>query len=252
MSIFSSIPAICKVANSLRVFNHYEKDIMAARATGDAAHDREVTGSAAKEWAEDACRRLGITVNVHGSENLPEQDGFLVISNHQGYADILSVLIAMDGHQIGFVAKDSLEKIPMLGRWIRNIGGLFLKRGNAREAMKSLQEGGNRLMQGYNLIIFPEGTRSRETRMRHFKGGSFKMAFKAKVPILPVTIEGAYKVYEEKNTFSPATIDITIHPAVPTAGLDRHGQHKAEVQVEKTIRAALPNQEVLPDKPEGE
>ncbi|MGN1383368.1 MAG: lysophospholipid acyltransferase family protein [Eubacterium sp.] len=245
MSKLRNLPALCRVANSLRVFNHYEKDILAARETGDPAKDREVTGHAAYLWAQDACRRLRLTVTVTGQENLPKEDGFLVIANHQGYADILSLLIAMDERQIGFIAKDSLEKVPMLGRWIRNIGGLFLKRGNPREAMKSLQEGANRLKQGYNLVIFPEGTRSRETRMRHFKRGSFKMAFKAKVPIVPVTLEGAYHVYEETGVYHPAELHVRIHPYVETADLDRHAQNEAENQIEETIRQALPNPEVL-------
>lgn len=245
MSIIRNLPALCRVANSLRVFNHYEKDIKAARASGDPAKDREVTGHAAYLWAQDVCRRLKLTIKVSGQENLPPDDGFLIISNHQGYADIIALLIAADQRQIGFIAKDSLEKVPMLGRWIRNIGGLFLKRGNPREAMKSLQEGAQRMKSGYNLVIFPEGTRSRETRMRHFKGGSFKMAFKAKVPIVPVTLEGAYHVYEETGKFHPSEIRVQIHPYVDTAGLDRHAQHEAEKNIEEVIRQALPNPEVL-------
>lgn len=245
MSIIRNLPALCRVANSLRVFNHYEKDIQDARASGDPAKDREVTGHAAYLWAQDVCRRLKLTVKVDGQENLPLDDGFLIISNHQGYADIIALLIAADQRQIGFIAKDSLEKVPMLGRWIRNIGGLFLKRGNPREAMKSLQEGAQKMKNGYNLVIFPEGTRSRETRMRHFKGGSFKMAFKAKVPIVPITLEGAYHVYEETGRYHPAEIRVQIHPYVETAGMDRHAQHEAENNIEEVIRQALPNPEVL-------
>lgn len=245
MSKLRNIPALIRVANSLRAFNHYEKDILAARETGDPVKDREVTGHAAYLWAQDVCRRLHLTVTVTGQENLPEQDGFLIIANHQGYGDILALLVAMNERQIGFIAKDSLEKVPMLGRWISNIGSLFLKRGNAREAMKSLQEGAKRLKDGYNLVIFPEGTRSRETRMRHFKRGSFKMAFKAKVPIVPVTLEGAYHIYEETGVYHPAELHVQIHPYVETAGLDRHAQNEAENQIEETIRQALPNPKVL-------
>ncbi len=251
MGILRSLPTLLRVANSLRVFNHYENDINAARNSGDPVKDRQVTGHAAYDWATDVCRRLKLTINVEGRENLPEQDGFLVISNHQGYADIIAILVALNERQVGFVAKDSLEKIPMLGRWIRNIGGIFLKRGDAREAMQSLKEGSDRIKDGYNLAIFPEGTRSREARMRHFKGGSFKMAYKAKAPIVPITIDGSYHVFEEEGKFHPAEISVHIHPYVETAGLDRHGQHEAGEAVESTIRQALSNHDVLEDAPES-
>ena len=71
------------------------------------------------------------------------------------------------------------------------------------------------------------------------------MAFKAKVPIVPVTLDGSYHVYEETGKFHPAEICVQIHPYVETAGLDRHGQHEAEQKIEETIRQTLPNPEVL-------
>ena len=91
----------------------------------------------------------------------------------------------------------ALSKIPIFGKWVTRIRGIYIHRGDARASLKTINEGVEYLKQGFSLVIFPEGTRSRSSAMAEFKHGSFKLATKARVPIVPVTLNGGYHTYEE-------------------------------------------------------
>jgi 1-acyl-sn-glycerol-3-phosphate acyltransferase len=235
-----SMPTLIRLGNSLHRFNHYSKDVDRARRTGDPVEERRVIASCVGKWGRDVARILDLHVNVIGSENVPEHDGLVFISNHQGYADIIALILALPGRQIGFVAKEELSRIPLLGTWINKIRGFFLKRGDAREALKSMRQGSEMLKQGFNLVIFPEGTRSNGPEMGEFKPGSFRLATGAKADIVPVSISGSYKVYEEKGrVVHGRTITVMFHKPVETASLDRRQLKTVETNVENVIRQGL-------------
>lgn len=242
MGKLKNIPDGIRLVNTILRFNHMSKGIMDARAKKDPVMEREEIGKATKIWANEVARTFKMDIRVQGAENIPAEDGMVFISNHQGYADIIAMFVAVDGRQIGFIAKDNFESVPLLGEWIRKIRGLFIHRGNAKEALKSISDGAKLVKEGYNLVIYPEGTRSRSSKMGDFKPGSFKLATKAKAPIVPVTIDGTYHVYEEKGYAQPAIINVIIHPAVETKDLSRKELVGLEGQIEETIRSALPSQ----------
>ena len=82
------------------------------------------------------------------------------------------------------------------------------------------------LEQGKSMVVFPEGTRSRGDQMNEFKAGAFRMACKAGAPVVPVAIDGSYKIMEANhNLMKPAHVTITILPPIETAGMDRAAQH---------------------------
>ncbi len=239
MAILRNIPSLIKVLGSIGKLDYYSKGIIEAREAGDPVREREVIGEDIKIWASNVAKDFDMTIEVEGKENMPEQDGCVYIANHQGYADIIALIVAMDGRQIGFIAKDSLEKVPYLGKWIKLIRGLFIKRGDTREALKSMKEGIDLVKAGYNLAIFPEGTRSRGPKMGKFKAGSFKLATKAKAPIVPVSISGSYKCFEEKGYAQPATIKVMFHPPIDTKDLSRQEIMEIEKSVPSTIQNGL-------------
>ena len=239
MAILRNIPTLIKVLGSISSLDRYSKGILEAREAGDPVKEREVIGEDIKIWANNVAREFDITIEVENPENIPEQDGCVYISNHQGYADIIALIIALDGRQLGFIAKDSLEQVPYLGKWIKLIRGLFIKRGDNREALKSMREGIELVKNGYNLAIFPEGTRSRGPKMGKFKAGSFKLATKAKAPIVPVSISGSYKCFEEKGYHQPATIKVMFHPPIETKDLSRQDIMDIEKEIPSTIQNGL-------------
>lgn len=233
------IPGAIKLLHSINKVDHLEKSIKKARESGDIEKEKSLIADYTFKWACGVAKDFSLDINVVGKENIPKEDGCVFISNHQGYADIIVFIIALDGKQIGFVAKDTLEKVPYLGRWIKNIRGIYIKRGNAKEALKSISAGSKLVKQGFNLAIFPEGTRSKGSEMAHFKAGSLKLATKAKAPIVPVTINGSYNVYEKQGYIKPAKVDVIIHPPVYTDKMDRTELAGINKAIEEIVKSGL-------------
>jgi 1-acyl-sn-glycerol-3-phosphate acyltransferase len=164
----------------------------------------------------------------------------MVYSNHQSYADVLAMIYLFRDHcQMGYVAKDEWRKVKTLARAILYTRSVFLVRGSSREAVRSIKEVSDLLAQGFNFVIFPEGTRSQSHEMAEFKMGAFKFAEKGKVPILPVTVDGGYHLIEETGSYQPTHINITVHPLVHIEEMDKHAQKEAQKEIEATIRSAL-------------
>ena len=129
---------------------------------------------------------------------------------------------------------------------------IFLDRGNPRAAVKAVGEVKDLLDKGFNMAIFPEGTRSQGHEMGEFKPGAFKFAEKGKVPVLPMTLDGSYKLFEEKGSYQPCHIKITIHPLVHLEEMSKEEQNAEERavcrrgppgshgrEIENTIKSAL-------------
>ncbi len=140
----------------------------------------------------------GTRVKVSGMENIPDEPA-LFVGNHRSYYDIIG-FYGIINRPVGFVSKESLKKVPMLSKWMENIGCLFLNRENVREGLKTILEGIDYIKNGGSLFIFPEGTRAKGEEMGEFKQGSLKLADKSGCPIVPVAIIGTDNVLE-KNKF---------------------------------------------------
>lgn len=202
--------------------------------------EREIIRKGQKLFCETVADKLKIDFELSGTENIPADGPFMVYSNHQGFADIPALCYAFRDHcQMGFVAKEEWRKYKILRDAILYTRSIFLDRGNPRAAVKAVSEVKDLLDKGFNMTIFPEGTRSKCHEMGEFKAGAFKFAEKGKVPVLPVTIDGSYKLFEEKGSYQPCHIKITIHPLVHIEQMDKHQQKEAAEQIEQTIRSAL-------------
>lgn len=171
-------------------------------------------------WANRLLRLAGADITVEGKENIP-QGPCVFAANHQGYFDIPLMLTQLDmPHPL--VAKKQIQKIPMVRSWMEELNCLFIDRENPRQAMECLKKAGELLAQGYSLIIFPEGTRSKGGPIGEFKAGTIRVATKAKVPIVPVCIEGTYKLMEQNNYWiKPAKVQVKILPPLETENLTR-------------------------------
>lgn len=148
-------------------------------------------------WANRVLKVSGVKLQVEGLENVPKE-ACCFVANHQGNFDILAILAAIN-KPMGFIAKKELKKVPIVSRWMENIRCVFIDRDDVRESLKAINEGAENLKNGYSMGIFPEGTRSKGKNVGEFKKGSLKMATKANVPIVPVTIDGSYKIFEDNN-----------------------------------------------------
>lgn len=192
-----------------------------------------------KNWARRLLKLAGATVRVTGQENLPKSGAYMVVANHQGYFDI-PIMLTCVGEPRGLVAKQEIDRIPGIRTWMRYLHCLFVDRSSPRAGAQTIVDGAGLLAGGHSLTIFPEGTRSRGGPVKEFKAGAFRMASRAGVPIVPVTIDGSFRLMEgNKMRIRPAVVNITIHPAVETAGMGREGLRALPHMVKETIEAKL-------------
>lgn len=188
-------------------------------------------------WAKLMTIATGNPVKVVDIDKVP-QGPVLFVANHQSYYDI-PVFMACVPYPAPFVAKVELEKVPMLSFWMKQMGCLFMDRSNMRQSLKIILQGVENLKNGVSMVIFPEGTRSKGGVVGDFKPGSLKMAVKAGVPIVPVTLVNTYKVYEEHNKVKSADVSMIYHDAIDTTTLTREEINQLHVTVRDIIKKPL-------------
>ena len=214
--------------------------LLFTRITGTPARESDRVARLVQHWARFTVRLAGGRVTVLGQENLPA-GGAMMMSNHQGYFDI-PVLLGYCGRVFGFVAKESVHRIPVLGGWMAAIGCVNIRRQEPALAMRQLMEQSAQELQGGNMLcIFPEGTRSKGQPLLPFKRGGFRSAIAAGVPIVPVAVEGSHRMYELRRgpTVGPAGVTIRILPPVDPSGYDEENMEELIERVREPIRLAL-------------
>ncbi len=157
-------------------------------------------------------------VNVLGRENIPDE-ACLFVGNHRSYFDILISHEAIK-RPAGFVAKKEMLKVGLLALYMKDIDCLFLDRNDIKQGLETMNKGGELLKQGHSMILFPEGTRSQKPEMLPFKEGGYKMAEKAKCPIVPFAITNSDLLLEsrpKKGKFKKTYVTIEFgKPIYPT------------------------------------
>ncbi len=140
----------------------------------------------------------GVTVTVIGEENIPEEPA-LFVGNHRSIFDIL-ILYVRCKRLTGFIAKDSIEKVPSLRVWMRHLYCLFLNRKDPRSGMKIVLDAIEHIKNGISICVFPEGTRNKgeELTLLPFKEGTMKIATKTGCPIIPVSLNNTASIFENQ------------------------------------------------------
>lgn len=139
----------------------------------------------------------GVKVTALGEENIPADTAVLYVGNHRSFFDIVLTYVRVP-RPTGYVAKKEMEKVPLLSIWMKNLHCLFLDRDNIKEGLKTILLGVEKAKSGISICIFPEGTRNRvPDTFLPFHEGSFKIAEKADIPVIPMTINNSAAVFEE-------------------------------------------------------
>jgi 1-acyl-sn-glycerol-3-phosphate acyltransferase len=161
-----------------------------------------------------------VRVEIEGAENLERGRTYIVASNHQSLFDT-PIVFAYLPISFRILYKKSLNRIPFLGWHIFMSGHIGVERENPTKARESLEHAAERIRGGTSVVVFPEGTRSYDGAMRAFKKGSFRLAIKAGVPIVPMSIIDSHLVMKRgRVTVYPKTVKLVIDEPIPTAGLD--------------------------------
>ena len=153
----------------------------------------------------------GATLDVTGKEHLVKGQPYIFVSNHQSTIDIPALFFGLWPHDFRFVAKKVLQYVPFSGWYMTLAKFVFIDRSNHRAAIKSLKLAGERIRGGVSVVMFAEGTRSENRTILPFKKGPFALAMQARVPVVPIAIDGS-GVLMPKNSWNikPGPIHVSI------------------------------------------
>lgn len=164
----------------------------------------------------------GGKARILGRENIPTDRPVLFVANHRSLLDIV-LCLKLIPVPVGIIAKKELEAIPLLRLQMRDIRCLFLDRKDNRQGLKVILQAIEYVKGGQSMFVFPEGTRSKtEGELLPFHAGSFKIATKAKAPVVPITIVGMGDVLEDHfPKLKHAPVVIEFGEPIETAGMGR-------------------------------
>ncbi|MCR5666003.1 MAG: 1-acyl-sn-glycerol-3-phosphate acyltransferase [Eubacterium sp.] len=176
------------------------------------------------QWAFRCILKIcGVKQNIIGKEHIPTDEAVLFVGNHRSWFDILITYSHMK-MRTGYVAKDSIESVPLLKNWMYRLYCLFMSRDDMKAALRCILKGVDHLKHGISIFIFPEGTRGKEGDpiLLPFHEGSFKMAEKAKCKIVPVAITGTREIFEAHLPYvKPCRVTVEYGEPIDLGELDK-------------------------------
>jgi 1-acyl-sn-glycerol-3-phosphate acyltransferase len=182
-------------------------------------------------WSRLVCGVSLCPVQVLGREKLEKNQSYVFVANHQGAYDIF-LLYGYLNIPIKWVMKKSLRDIPLVGKACEKAGFIFVDSSSPVAAAKTIREAEQRLKNGTSVALFPEGSRTRTGAVGPFKKGACQMAMDMRLPVVPVTINGSFRVMS-RNTIllTPHRMEIIIHDPIATDGLATDNLRETAVRI---------------------
>jgi len=181
-------------------------------------------------WCRLLCEWNGVEVTLEGMENVDREHPQIFLANHQGYFDIF----ALSGYlpvQIRCVAKASLFKVPFLGWAMRASDYVSVARDDRKNAYKAFLASLEKVKSGASIIIFPEGTRSKDGSIGPFKKGSGLLATRSGAPVIPTTLIGSYDIIQKGSAWiKPGRVKIILSPPIK---MDSKSDDKGEGELDR-------------------
>ena len=198
--------------------------------------DKNLIGKISRLWARWIIWSMGISYKIGGTNNLCHKHQYVFMCNHESVLDILLALACLP-HNIVFLAKKELFRIPVFGWTMKAAGMIKVDRENKEKAKKSVDQAINKLSNAkYSTILFPEGTRSESGDLLTFKKGGFIMAIRFKLPVVPITIIGARSILPKKSLkLNKGNIYFIIDIPIDTANMQEKDKNRLLAQCRDTI-----------------
>jgi 1-acyl-sn-glycerol-3-phosphate acyltransferase len=191
----------------------------------------------ARLYARTVLAVCGIKVKIKGLEHVPRTRNYIYVANHASLFDIPAVIAGIPD-EIRIVYKKELEHIPFFG-WGMKFGRTYIPidRMGGHDALQSLEEAAKKIRQGASVLLFAEGTRTKDGNIQPFKRGAFNLAVRAGVPVVPLTIKGSYAILPKKSFFiQSGSITLVLDkPVEPPAANGK----SSEVQLMEQVRSVI-------------
>ncbi|HEX9724521.1 MAG TPA: lysophospholipid acyltransferase family protein, partial [Vicinamibacteria bacterium] len=167
-----------------------------------------------------------------GQDELPADQNFIYMMNHASNLDVPAVFLVLKG-EVRALGKKELFKLPVLATAMKMGGFMPIDRSNRERSIQSMRVAAEVARRGASFLLAPEGTRSRDGKLLPFKKGGFYLAIDSGVPIVPITVSGAYELMPPGSfAIHPGTIEIFFHPPIPTSSL----AHKDRGRLAELVR----------------
>ena len=195
-------------------------------------------------------RAAGVRVRVRGREQVPAGRSCIFMCNHVSNLDPPAVLPLLPGRTV-VLLKRELMRIPLLGTAMRMGGYIPVDRSRSREAaQQSVAAAAKALNAGMHILVFPEGTRSRDGRLAGFKKGPFFLAQTTGAPIVPIAVVGTQRLLAKNSAWiRPGRVEVCLLPAIDPAGFGSREELIAAVRA--SIAGALPEEMHPQEHPKG-
>ncbi len=195
----------------------------------------------ARAWSWLILATTGVDVSVEGLDRLVPGKTYVFVANHQSIYDIPCLFWSIP-FQLRIIAKESLGRFPVLGPHLKRTGHMLVDR--SRPDRSGIFGWASRLTaNGLSLIIFPEGTRSRDGYLGKFKGGSIMLAMQAGLPLVPISVIGSRHVMKKGElTTRPGHVHVIVHAPIETPAADEPSVHDVRAladRVRDVIRPAV-------------
>ncbi len=210
--------------------------------SGDWAH------AISRVWSRMVLAVSLVRLKVEGMEKIP-QGPVIFISNHASQFDIPILTLALP-KQFRFVVKQELFRIPLFSTAMRRTGYIPIDRRGGKAALRSLLAAAERVKAGRSLVIFPEGTRSPDGRLRRFKPGAFILAKRTGAPVVPVAIIGSHRVLPKGSLRIRAGRKVVVRIGVPLSPEDYPDKEGLASAVWQAVASLLPQEQRPQEGPE--
>lgn len=192
-------------------------------------------------WARVMCWLSMVRVTVSGRENISKKTSYVFVANHQGAYDIFSVYGYLN-HNFRWMMKKALEKIPLVGYSCRVSGHIYVDNSSPSAVRRTMEDAEKRLAGGMSVVVFPEGSRARDGHMHAFRRGAYTLAIEFGLPVVPVSIDGAYDILPRGASLPRyGHIHLTIHKPIHAPEGGRHELSELMDQSFNAIASALPD-----------
>ncbi len=200
----------------------------------------------ARIWAQSILMASRVKVSITGLSNIEPSKSYVYMCNHQSNFDI-PVLLGYLPVQFRWLAKAELFKIPIFGRAMLGAGYVKIDRFNRESAFQSINEAAARMKNGVSVMIFPEGTRSKDGSLKSFKKGGFVMAVDSGVPIVPVILRGTWPIMAKSSLrIHRGNVELEITNPIDTTGYSRETKEDLMERVRVAMEDLLKKNEHPP------
>lgn len=185
-------------------------------------------------WGRLFCIISLVRVKVYGRDNISRGQSYVFVANHQGAYDIFSIYGYL-GHNFRWMMKKALERIPLVGYSCKVSGHIFVDNSSPSAVKATMEAAERRLAGGMSVVVFPEGSRTLDGRMHAFRRGAFTLAVEFGLPVVPITIDGAYKILRRGSLLPrPGRIILTVHKPIEAP---ESGKHELAELMDKSYKA---------------